>query len=254
MTDRLLRYARHKVHPLVRRWTRAETLETNLRSELEVHLELLHSDVLAAEFQHHCPVAGAEDYKNRLLNMGGLELLTGIRFLGLDLNQPFVDVMYGSQPVWTLGQLSAVRDVIRQAFAVFKPKRVRVYLSSHGPQLEGDGDKRLIAAPLGVMLAQPKFDSFDRVRLQQATSLTFYPDYAAIYRELYKEQPELRAVARVEGEDDMQGYLDAGQLFEIFVDGGWAGVTAVYKDVNTGLSGFCVGVKLSSPERSGGRG
>lgn len=115
MTNRLLRYARHKVHPLVRRWTRAETLETNLRSELEEHLERLHSDALAADFQNHCPVAGAgaEDYKNRLLNVGGLELLTGIRFLGLGLNQPFVDVMYGSRPVWTLGQLSAVRDVIR---------------------------------------------------------------------------------------------------------------------------------------------
>lgn len=38
----------------------------------------------------------------------------------------------------------------------------------------------------------------------------------------------------------MQTYLEDDHLFEIFVDGAWAGVIAVFRDTNTGLSGFCV--------------
>ncbi len=238
--DRLLTYAQHKVHPQVRTWLDAEVIEKNLQSELEGDLERFSSDALATEFQHHCPVAGAaaEDYKNRLLTVGGLELLVGIRFLGLDMNEPFVDVMYHA--ALTPEQLSAVQDATELEFAVFKPKRTRFYVSSHQPPLTGDGDKRLIAAPLGVMLAQPKPGTFGRVELRQATSLAFYPDYAATYHDLHTEYPELRAVARLESEDDLQGYLGEGHLFEIFVDGAWAGVTAVFEDVNTGLSGFCM--------------
>jgi GNAT superfamily N-acetyltransferase len=242
MTDRLLAYARHKVHPLVRVWLSAETIERNLRHELEGDLERLRSDALAAEFGHHCPVAetNAEDYKNRLLKVGGLELLTGIRFLGLDLAQPLVDVMYQSEATLTSEQLSDIQDASRQEFAVFRPKRVRFYVPSQLPRFSQDGDKQLIAAPLGVMLAQPGPGTVERVRLERATTLTFYPDYTAIYRQLRADYPELQAVTRAESQADMQAYLEDGYLFEIFVDGAWAGVTAVFRDTNTGLSGFCV--------------
>jgi GNAT superfamily N-acetyltransferase len=242
MTDRLLAYARHKVHPLVWRWLGARAVEANLREELEGDLERLISDALAAEFQHYCPVTGAspDDYKNRLLKVGGLELLTGIRFLSLDLAQPFVDVMYQSEAVLTSKQLGDIQDAIRQEFAVFHPKRVRFYIPSQLPRFSQDSDKQLIAAPLGVMLAQPEPDSIEHVRLEQAASLTFYADYAAIYRQLHADHPELRAVARAESQADMQAYLEDEHLLEIFVDGTWAGVTAVFRDTNTGLGGFCV--------------
>ena len=48
--DRLLSYARHKVHPLARRWLSAETIKVNLRAELEEDLERVRSDALAVEF------------------------------------------------------------------------------------------------------------------------------------------------------------------------------------------------------------
>ena len=210
MTDRLLAYAQHRVHPLVRAWLSAETIENNLLEELNEDLERLCSDALAAEFRHYCPVAGAspDDYKNRLLKVGGLELLAGIRFLSLDLAQPFVDVMYASKPVLTSNQLTDIQDAIRQEFRVFQPKRTRFYVPSQLPRFSGDGDKRLIAAPLGVMLAQPELGTAERVRLERAKTLMFYADYAAIYRQLHAEYPELRAVARAESEDDMQAYLE----------------------------------------------
>jgi GNAT superfamily N-acetyltransferase len=105
------------------------------------------------------------------------------------------------------------------------------------------------------MLAQPEPDALGRVGLVRATTLTFYPRYADLYTQLHAESPELQAVAGPESEEDMQGYLEAGQLFEIFVDGAWAGVTAVFRGVNTGLSGFCMAeIALSGAYRGQGLG
>ena len=242
MTEtRLLRYARHRVHPQVRAWLGDEAVERNLIEELEGDLERLRSDTLAAEFQGYCPVDGAEtdNYKNRVLEVGGLELLTGIRFLGGDLTRPFVDVLYASEPTLTPEQLEGVQHAVRAEYAVFRPERSRFYCPSQGPRYSATGDKRLLVAPLGVMVSST--DADPRVTLRRAESLAFYSRYTAVYDELYAERPELREVVRVEGEDDMQEYLGAGHLFEMFVGDVWAGVAAVYRDVNAGVGGFCVG-------------
>ncbi len=242
MTEvRLLGHARYKVHPQVRAWLGDEAVERNLLEELEGDLERLVSDALAAEFQHYCPVDGAktDDYKNRLLTVGGLELLTGTRFLGGDLTRPFVDVLYTSEPTLTPQQVEEVQHAVRAEYAVFEPERTRFYCPSQGPRYSAEGDKRLLVAPLGVMVS--KADADPRVTLRRAESLAFYPRYTAVYDQLYAERPELREVVRVESEDDMQEYFGAGHLFEMFVGDAWAGVAAVFRDVNAGVGGFCVG-------------
>lgn len=242
MRERFLAYAQNKVHPQAREWLSAETIQANLLRELDGELEPFESDALAAEFKHHCPVVGAEadEYKNRVIEVGGLTLLTGIRFLALDMQKPFIDVLYSSEATPTPRQLSAVKKAIREAFSVFQPKRIRFYNPSHLSRLSEKGDKRLLAAPLGVMLAQPEPETLDRMSLKRATSLAFYADYEAVYEELHAEHPELREVVSLETQEDMQTYLGDGYVFEIFVDRQWAGVTAVDKDVQTGLSGLYV--------------
>lgn len=256
MTEgRLAGYARHKVHPQVRAWLGDEAVERNLLEELGGDLERLHSDELATEFQHHCSVDGAkpDDYKNRLLTVRGLELLTGIRFLGLDMGKPFVDVMYVNEPTLTPEQLKSVREAVRTKYTVFQPERIRFYCPSHLRRYSAAGDKRLLVAPLGVIA--PTAEADPRLTLRRAESLAFYPRYAAIYDELYKHRPELREVVRIESEDDMRSYLEAGHLFEMLVGKTWAGVAAVYREVNAGVGGFCVGeVVLTEAFRGKGLG
>jgi GNAT superfamily N-acetyltransferase len=222
-----------------------------LEEVLRGDLERLSSDALATQFEHHCPVAGAhpDDYKNRLLHVGGLELLTGIRFLNLDMSQPYVDVIYASEPTLSPEEIEKVKDALRTEYGVFHPLRLRVYRSSHKPPLPGDGDKRLIAAPLRVVAAHdvgPEVAD-DALSLRPAASLEFYPRYTAIYDRLHTEQPELIPVTHAESEEDMQGYLETGNLYEIFVDGTWAGVCAVFEDARAGIHGFCFGEIVLDP-------
>jgi hypothetical protein len=148
--DRLLSYAQHKVHPLVQTWLDAETVKTNLRAELEGDLERLQSDALAAEFQHYCPVlgAGADDYKNRLFSVEGLELLTGIRFLGGDLTQPFVDVICSSEPTLT-PELDHISDAVQREFAVFQPNEPGFIFPRTGPNPRGTATNGLSRRPWG---------------------------------------------------------------------------------------------------------
>ncbi len=256
---RLLTYAGYRVHPRVHDWLNEKTIEANLRNELEGDLERYTSDDLAAAFHFHCPVEGAvpSNYKNRLLRVDGLELLTGIRFLNLDMSQPYVDVIYASEPTLSPEEIEKVKDALRTEYGVFHPLRLRVYASSHQPPLPGDGDKRLIAAPLGVIAAHDVSPTVtdDALSLRPASSLEFYKDYRGVYDRLHAEHPELIPVAHVENEDDMKGYLGAGNLYEIFVDGTWAGVCAVFEDARAGLHGFCFGEIVLDPAfRGKGRG
>ena len=244
---RLLTYAERRVHPQVRAWSDAREITANLQEELDGDLERLHSDALAAQFQHYCAVEGAvpDDYKNRLVRVGGLELLTGIRFRGLDMAQPFVDVIYASAPELSPEQVEAIKDALRTEYAVFTPKRLRVYQPSSQPELPGEGDKRLIAAPLRVVAASAV--GGNDTSLRPAMSLGFYPGYAAIYAGLHAEHPELIPVTRLESEDDLRGYLEEGNLFDILVGRDWAGICAVFTKVTVGVRGFCFGEIVLAP-------
>lgn len=250
---RLLAYAEGRVHPQVRAWSNITTITANLQEEMEGDLERYQSDALAAEFRHHCAVARAEqdDYKNRFTRVGELELLTGIRFRGLDMTQPFVDVIYQSRPALSSEQVTEIKDELRAEYAVFLPKRLRVYQPSHLKPLPGDGDKRLIAAPLQVVSEGTRGE--EGISLRPARSLEFYPDYAAIYTQLHAEHPELIPVTRAESEDDLKSYLAAGNLFSIYVDETWAGVCAVFSDVSAGIRGFCFGEIVLEPAFRGRR-
>lgn len=112
-------------------------------------------------------------------------------------------MIYSSEPTLTPEQLDLINDTVRREFTVFQPQRTRFYVPSHLSKPLEDGDKRLIAAPLGVMLAQPEPDALGRVGLVRATTLTFYPRYADLYTRLQAEYPELQAVAGPESGEDM---------------------------------------------------
>jgi len=244
LTETLLSYAQHKIHPLTRSWFSPNVIEENLRREIEGDLERLVSDDLAEGFKYHCPIPNtlASDYKNRLLDVDGLSLLAGIRFLGGDLGRPFVGVLYQSTPLLEGAQLTALLRTLKDEFAVFNPKQAHFYRASHLPSFLGvQGDKRFLAAPLRELKRRPLPDAFARISLQKAATLDFYPAYSAVYEQLHAEQPELKAVTRRESEEDLAAYHEEGTLFEVFVDGAWAGVIAVFRSVDIGLHGYCMG-------------
>ncbi len=171
-------------------------------------------------------------------------VMLGIRFRGGDIRIPFVDLVRSSRAITSVAQVEAICDLVGQECVVFKPLMVRFYQPAHLEfQIEvpgSSGDKRVLAAPLTTLLEYPKPEGLERVSLCRANDLEFYPRYADAYAAIYQERPWLPHEAEPESFEDMQEHLETGQVFEVFVDGQWAGITAVEYRSEFALHGLVV--------------
>ncbi len=240
-----LAWAVDQVHPQLKTWYSQAQLESNLSDQLERDLDWLEN--LGEGFERNMPVAGATPamYNHRVLEVAGMQVMLGIRFRGGDITIPFVDLVRSSQAITIPAQVEAICDLVRQEFAVFKPLMVRFYQPAHLEfQIDvpgSSGDKRVLAAPLRTMLEHPKPEGLERVILRRANDLEFYERYAETYAAIYQERPWLPHEAEPESLEDMQEHLEIAQIFEVFIDGQWAGITgAEHCSDGFALRGFVV--------------
>ncbi|MBB6099456.1 GNAT superfamily N-acetyltransferase [Deinobacterium chartae] len=235
----------------LRVWYSPSELVAQLGRDLKLELSRLSDDVFAERFWARCAAPGTtpDDYRNRWLDLDGLRVLTGIRFKGLDMAQPFVDVVASTAPLEAPDLWQALAARIRSEYAVFRPLQLRVFRAGPAPLELAPGlpvvaHTRLVAGLLSAMRSLPDPAHFARLEAHPASNLNFYPRYRAIYDALHAESPERREFARPESEEDLQEALEDGLLFEMRIEGVWAGVMAAYRGVGHGLRGFVVGEML----------
>lgn len=251
-----LAWAIDQVHPQLNCWYSKPQLHANLSAQLELDIDRMVN--LGATFEHAMPVAGANAamYNHRVFELSGMEVMLGIRFRGRDIGVPFVDLVRASQAITEYAQVQAICDLVRREFAIFKPLKVRFYQPSHidfqFDLFSASGDMRVLAAPLTLMLSQPEPAGLARVSLRRVHTLAFYSRYHSSYAETYLERPWLPQESHTHSPQDMQDYLEAGQIFEIFVDDRWAGITCgEHRMDEFGLQGFVVGEMLLAPPARG---
>jgi GNAT superfamily N-acetyltransferase len=247
LTEEFLEYAVAQTHPLIKSWYRLADLKENWQEDVKRDAEEFFSDAFAASFARNCKTLelSTERFKHRLLETSTHRFIAGIRFFGMDLNRPFVEVAQINRPLESDSERDEVTALLRREFAAFKPTHWRVYQSSHLEYqfLGCDGDKRYWVGLLKDInaqpdTAQPNTENAERLELQGAKNLDFYPRYAEMYQALYAERPWLPDVSRQESVKDMQEYLDNGWLYEVFVDKVWAGVTAASPGFEVGAKGY----------------
>jgi len=83
--------------------------------------------------------ADPEHYLQRRTEVGGHEVLHGIRFLGGDVRQPFVDLLGTAAPI------DEAIAAVRRAWPRFAPERVRVWAGSTPPVEGATVDQWLLA-------------------------------------------------------------------------------------------------------------
>lgn len=259
--EQLTRAKLEDVSPILSRWYERDELRTLLREDLSSNVRLFSDDELAEQFQHHCPIPTAtrEDYKNRWFELPGLgRALTGIRFRGLDMNRPFVEVVATTQPVSATTDMQAVGESLRRAYKVFRPNHVRFFVPEH-IRLELERwpgafwEKRYFAAPVEQMRQRAQPGGYDRVALRRPSDMAFYARYCQLLEERFARQPELEEYTRIEAQEDLAAYLEEGTLFEVMVDGTWAGLVGVTRDAEQGLRGHVV-IEIVLAESARGRG
>ncbi len=250
MTERFADATLAQAAPMLSRWYAQEELRAQFRDALRLEVERVFSDELAALFRQHAPVPGVgtdEAYKNRVVEVPHLgTALVGIRFRALDLSRPFVTVAAHTAPLPDPAGIQEAVSALREAFAVFAPTHVQVFVPA-GVPLDADRfpsgahwDVHVVAAPVAQLRERPLPAHHERVALRVPADLTFYPRYVQEFEALFARHPEHRDFTRIEAEEDLAGYRDQGLVFEVRIDGRWAGVVAATRAAEQGLRGFVV--------------
>ncbi len=250
--------------PPLSRWYDDAALRGNLRPVLAAEVRRVFDDDLAEEYRASCPLPGttAADFRNRWLDLPGVgHALAGIRFERGDLARPFLDVIVTTEPPRTTDEYRGLNEPLARHFTPFGPRYVQHFVPSHvALDLAALGGgaawkQRFLAAPIAAMQQLPIPPGYERVALTVPPNLDFYPLYAAVYDDLHAERPAHRDYAWAETRDDLADYAADGALFEVLVDGRWAGVVAGIRNEEQGVRGFVVAeIVLSRAFRGQGLG
>ena len=236
-------------HPATHRWTDPATRLRHLTDDHEIDLQLATDLDLAAqraEFLNAGPPAPA--YLNVWQAVGpDLHALLSIRFEGLDVTKPFVDVSVTSRPV-TRADLPALAGAAR-VYAAFHPPRLRFW--SAAPMTDWtdlEPDRRVLAAPINTLRGHPAPDG---LTLIPTTTTERYADAQAAYDAVDADHPHHPEQARLLNAEDLQECIDAGTMFDVHWRGAWAGYAGTLAHPQLGLDTQVVQELLLTPQARG---
>jgi GNAT superfamily N-acetyltransferase len=228
-----LAYAIEQTHPFARACA-ADGLSSNVLGVLRLHLDWITNAAFAQSHSegHECfglPVAA---FNNRLIDIGALRVIAGIRFRNLDSGHPFVSIEHASLPIGTLASTAQLMDTMKAEFAAFGPRSLSFDHPSHLPlRVQGAaGDLHVLIAPaqaMATMLAAPP--GLERVTLVPAADIGFYERYVALYDDIYQERPWARNEVRVEDRETLEDCREQGLLFHVRIDEVWSGIVAAVR-------------------------
>jgi GNAT superfamily N-acetyltransferase len=250
--DVLVEAADAGLHPWVRAHVSQGVRRSALAEELGFWLGTAAQDLAyAASFAAAAPYSGEPPaaYLDRWLPLGnGGHVLAGPRYLGLDPDLPFMGVSGCDRPL-TPADAGPLTALARAHFAAFAPGFV--LLSTADPvgawpgtrpeqrQLVGLlGDLRLRSGP-PELRAAPRADT------------AFYDRYRQIFDDDVARDPAHARHTRAETRDDLQELAAQGLVFDVEVDGTWAGIVAAEPDARRGVRGATVVELILDPSFRG---
>lgn len=174
----------------------------------------------------------AEAYLNRWISVApDLDAMLSIRFKGMDVGKPFVDVSVTSRPV-TVADLPALIEAAGREYAAFNAPRIRIWsakeiFSNLRP------DQRVLAAPLAELGGG---EVAPELSLRLTAHLSNYADAQAAYAAVDADYPKHPGQAGLLSEEDLQNAIDAGTMFDVIWRGKWSGYAGTLPETQLGLS------------------
>lgn len=167
----------------------------------------------------------------------GGHVLAGPRYLGQDPNLPFVGVS-ASDRVLRPADAVALAELARMSFAPFRPGFVLVTTADGVDGWPGAGnEKRMVAGQLGELRAR---ETPTELTTTPRTDTRFYDRYLQIHQTQVERAPAHGRHTRAETKADLQALVEQGLVYDVRVDGEWAGVLAAEPDTDRGLRGATV--------------
>lgn len=245
LLEALVEHELRALAPELKDWVPERVLRERLTGFLVMQLGRLTDRRFGESFRQSCPVEGtvAEDYRQKVLHVGDARLLCGIRFKGLQVDWPFVELVASDQPLPPGPALDAALETIAGAFTAFSPRWLRIHRPEGGEgfeRYEVREDQRVVAAPLAQLLELPRPEGFERLESRRCRSLEFFPRYRAAYEEFLEACPQLRDEVGLSTRDELARCLDQGVVCEVTIEGQWAGMVAAGWEQEGPLAGWCI--------------
>lgn len=186
------------------------------------------------------------------LHTGG-HVLAGPRYLGRDPDLPFVGIS-ASDRTLRVDDRDALSAVARDHFAAFQPGFV--LLTTADPVGAWPGTHALMRQLVGSLGELRRRRTPPGLSFVGRTSAeVIYDRYLAIHRLHVEQEPAHARRTRCEELADLQRLADDGLLFDVQVDGEWAGLLAAEREVRQGIRGATVvELLLDHPYRGRGYG
>ena len=248
----LAEYRLSAQHPLTRQWVADDVRLELLAAECADDL-LLATDqqIAASRAERFAPGQPAQLLMNRWLDIGdGLSAMLSMRYEGLDVTLPFVDASLTSRPVET-DDLVRLRDAAMETYGSLAPRYLRLWDPRPDGAISGTvADRRNLAAPLPELRAGP--NPPPQLRLQAAQTATRYEELVAAYAAVDGQHAHHPREAKVQPREDMEESAAAGTLFDVLLEGEWAGyVGAVPEGDTLGMPAWVVQELALAPNARG---
>ncbi|QFP76434.1 hypothetical protein [Deinococcus sp. AJ005] len=244
----LARFSLAAQHPLTLEWCSEAERLANLAEEHAFDLQLATDLKLAgkrAEFINVGPPV--EAYLNRWVSVSSdLDAMLSIRFKGMDVGKPFVDVSVTSRPV-TVTDLPALVETAGHEYGGFNAPRIRIW-SAAETFFDLRPDLRVLAAPLAELGGG---EVAPGLSLKPTADLSSYADAQAAYAAVDAAHPKHPGQAGLLCEEDLQETIDAGTMFDVIWRGRWSGYAGTLAKTKNGLPAQSVQEMLLAPHARG---
>ncbi len=244
----LARFSLAAQHLLTLEWCSESERLANLAEEHVLDLQLATDLELAgkrAEFINVGPPA--EAYLNRWVTVSpDLDAMLSIRFKGMDVSKPFVDISVTSRPV-TLADLPALVEAAEREYGDFHAPRIRIW-SAAETFSDLRPDQRVLAAPLAELGGG---EVAPELSLKPTADISNYADAQAAYAAVDAAHPKHPGQAGLLSEEDLQDTIDAGTMFDVIWLGRWSGYAGTLAKTKNGLPAQSVQEMLLAPHARG---
>jgi hypothetical protein len=236
-------------HPLTRSWVDDDLRLELLTKQHELDIELLTDPEIAAlRTERFAPGRPIEVMFNQWVQLAADQhVMLSMRYDDGDRTKPFVDASALSRSLQQEDLLPAA-SAASQYFGSLNPKYLRLWSSEPtGFFPETLPDRRFLAGPLAI-LRRAGESVPPELTLVRATSLANYELAQAAYDAVDAAHPDHPQQAQLQRRDKLESTIEDGFLFDITVDGRWAGYIAAKPDgQDLGLPAYTVQDIILSP-------
>lgn len=216
--EQLVRHHERQMPRALRQLLGPARAQAVVAQQMAVEWDRCQSASFAANFARGCPVDGAreEDYLQSLWVWRDVLMLTGIRFKGGRVDEPFVDILATTASWHQPHQVHALLDAVLARYRVFSPRSVRVLCDVASPpcvlapwSVEMDqvivvGDPASMASEVDDVILTPVEDIDVASRFVQLA-----------YEEIFEYRPDLKAILCVASTEELEQCQRIGHMYWI---------------------------------------